>query len=99
MPYSMRPEMFMVDWNASQYFWFITGSGLCFKTANPSSMYLFKNGRKARSSGERLCCSKIQSKRRFAIAVAGPVPVAILIVVLDSAKISKGDSVVFKDND
>ena len=68
------PHLFMVDWNSSQYCWSTTGSGWCFHTANPSSMYLLINGRKISSSGDRLSFSK-RPRNRLAFAVAGPVPV------------------------
>ena len=70
------PHLFIVDLNRDQYFWSTSGFGWCFHTANPSSMYLLMTGRKARSSGVRCSSSKIP-RNKLAIAVAGPVPVAI----------------------
>ena len=67
------PQLFIVDWNRAQYFWSVMGSGWCFQTTNPSSMYLFMKGRNARSSGVKLSFSNIP-RDKFAIAVAGPVP-------------------------
>ena len=77
----LTPDLFIVALKACQFDSSIVGSGCGFQSPQPSSMKRLRKGVNSLNCSMMLVSSKMP-KKRFAMEVAGEVPVAIPFICL-----------------